>query len=184
MVDKPRLAIDIYNEYVREDNSVYWPDDKEERALLARALFGRELMSDFDYSIKYYIDFLENVEPTKPFTRKNQLHHKDTYFRSNMQTLNPKQKQAIRDLVLEIMYGSFFSPLVTLDQGYFGKFDLQLEPFDEDENSGISLFSFLPDELHDELNDWIVSFSEFANEIVELVQHPKGFWHFQPVKTY
>lgn len=179
MINKPRLSIDIYNQYVQYGRSVLWPDDPKERALLARALFGRELMYKFDYWIKHAIDLLVNPEPSTPFPRRNKVYLEEKNYRENLRTLNADQKQAVRNLIRKTANGILFGILVTLDQSCFGKFDLTLTPSQTIENSSISLFADLPEGLHDELNDWIISFSEFSDEIVELVQHPKGWWHFQ-----
>ncbi len=184
MIDKPRLSIDIYNQYVRDDHVVQWPDDPKERALLARALFGRQLIARFDSRMKWAIDFLENPEPQEPFPRNNRFSIEDDYFRKNLHALESHQKKVLQDLIRTTVVGMLFSALVAVDQSPFGKYDLLLTPSQKVENPHISLFTALPDELHDELNDWIISFSEFADEIVELVQHPKGWWQFQPKESF
>ncbi len=184
MVDKPRLSIDIYNQYVNEDEVVQWPNDPNERALLARALLGRELMAKFDSRMRWAINFLENSQPQEPFPRKSSLGLEDDYFRQHLYPLETGQKKVVRDLIGKSMVGALFSMLVTLDQSSFGEYDLMLTPSQTVENSNTSLFTALPDELHDELNDWIISFSDFADEIVELVQHPKGWWQFQPKESF
>lgn len=189
MVEKSRLSIDIYNQYVSRDGSVLWPDDLEEQIYLARAILGRELIAVFDLWIEHANDLIENPEPKKPFLRPNKAYREDAYFRNNLGTLEPKQKKAVRDLIRTTVSGVLFSTLVTLDQGDYGKYDLLLKPFSEkpfisEKTDGISLFTNLPDELHDELNDWIISFSKFLDEILELIQHPKGWWQFQPIEFY
>lgn len=180
MVEKPRLSIDIYNQYVEDDHVVQWPDDPTERVLLARALFGRQLIAKFDSWIKHALDFLENPARQESFQRNSKIDLENKYFRAGLQNLEPAQNKVIRDLICTTVQGMLFSALVTLDQSPFGKYELLLMPSQTKDSSGISLFTDLPDQLHDELNDWIVSFSGFSNEIVELVQHPKGWWQFQP----
>jgi hypothetical protein len=184
MGNKPRLSIDIYNQYFKDDNLIEWPDDQKEQALLARALFGRQLIAKFDYWLRHAIDLLENPEPKKPFPRHNIVDLEDHYFRGNMQTLEPNQQKAVRDLIRTTVHGVLFSALIILDQSPFGKYDLRLTPSQTTENSGISLFMDLPDELHDELNDWIISFSDYSDEIVELVQHSQGWWQFQIKESF
>jgi hypothetical protein len=105
MTDKPRLSIDIYKQYVTNDKTVLWPDDPGEKALLARALFGQELIAEFDYWVRHSIDFLNNSKPQEPFHRHNQAYQEDVYFRGNLQTLDPKQKQVVRDLVRTTIRG-------------------------------------------------------------------------------
>ena len=183
MAPKTRLSIDIYNQYVQDDNLVQWPDDPKERALLARALFGRQLIAKFDLQMKRAIDLLiEN--PSEPFRRRNRVKLEEDYFRQNLPVLESRQKKAIRDLIRTTVVGMLFSTLVTLDHSPFGKYDLILTPSQPINNPGVSLFTALPDGLPDELYDWIISFSDFADEIVALVQHPKGWWQFQPKESY
>jgi hypothetical protein len=184
MVDKPRLSIDIYNQYVNDDELVQWPNDPNERALLARALLGKELIAEFDSQMRWAIDFLENSQRQEPVPRKNRISLEDDYLRENLHPLETRQKKMVRDLLRKSMVGMLFSMLVTLDQSSFGNYDLVLSPAQTIDHSSTSLFTALPDELHDELNDWIVSFSDFADEIVELVEHPKGWWQFQPKESY
>src|SRR4030095_16843446 len=184
MVDKPRLSIDIYNQYVQDDDAIQWPDDPKEQAFLARALFGRQLIAKFDYRMKWAIDFLENPQGQEAFLRQNRISLEDDYFRENLNTLESLQKKVVRDLIRSTIVGMLFSALVTVDQSSFGKYDLILTPSQTTDNSSISLLTALPDELHDELNDWIISFSDFADEIVELVQHPQGWWQFQPKGSF
>ena len=134
--------------------------------------------------MKRLINLLENPQPREPSLRQNRIKLEDDYFQENLHILESHQKRVVRDLIRTTVIGMLFAALVTLDQSPFGKYDLILTPSQTAENPGVSLFTALPDELHDELNDWIISFSDFANEIVELVQHPEGWWQFQPKESF
>src|SRR5215510_9322856 len=123
MVDKPRLSIDIYKKYVQGDR-VQWPDDPKEQALLARALLGKELIAKFDSQMRRAIDFLENPQRQEPFRRKSKMSLEDDYLRENLNPLEIRQKQVVRDLIRKSMVGVLFSIMVTLDQSLFGKYDL------------------------------------------------------------
>ena len=184
MADKPRLAIDIYNQYVRKDDSVEWPDDPHEQALIARARHGREIIANFDFWIKQAVDFLDRSDSQKPFPRKNVPYLIDKYYRERLKTLNTDQKRAVRNLLIMMASGILFSDLVALDQTPDGEYDLILKRSKGKYKHEISLFNDLPDELHDELNDWIVSFSEYSGEMIEFIQRSDGHWQFRPVEYY
>ena len=70
-----------------------------------------------------------------------------------------------------------FSNLVALDQCHFGDFNFSLKIKGSEKE-----ISILPDplnDLHDELNDWLISFSKYGDEILELIETKVG-WQFQP----
>ncbi len=175
MVEKPLLASDIYAKYVGEDGDVTWPEDPAERMLLARALYGRELIGDFDYWLDHAIDLIENPEPARPFERENELSRKDRYFREHLSTLTDDQKRAVRNLVRSTVHGAIFSMLVNVDQSGNGDYKLTLSPRYTDLT--VLIAPDPPNDLHDELDDWILSFSKFADEILGLREGKWG-WEF------
>ena len=72
--DMPTLARDIYAKYVSDQGEISWPENGQERALLARALYGKQLISTFDYWFGHAIDLIENPRPSKSFPRKNEAY--------------------------------------------------------------------------------------------------------------
>lgn len=184
MGDRPTLAGDIYTRYVREDNEITWPQDGQERVRLARALYGKQLIGTFDYWFSHALDLIENAEPAKPFPRKNEAYKKDAYFRNRLSTLSAEQKQVVRHLIRTTAYGVLFGVLVDIDQSDYGEFTLALKPGAVAGNG--QTIQLAPDEendLHDELRDWILSFSRYADEITELVEI-KGGWQLQDKEFY
>jgi hypothetical protein len=174
--NRPVLARDIYEKYVSDKGEIDWPEDSKERELLARALYGKELISTFDYWFSHAVDLIENPRPSKSFPRKNDAYKQDKYIRDGFSTLSLEQKQVVRDLVRRIVHGVLFGVLVDLDQSHYGEYELSLKPQRvEGNDQTIKITLDKPEELHDELNDWVLSFSKFADEIAELIE-VKGGW--------
>jgi hypothetical protein len=180
MNEKPILAFNTFSKYVRDDRDISWPDSSKERMQLARALYGKQLIHTFDYWLKHAIDLLENSTPSEePIRRTSKLYRQEKYFRDRLATLSPEQRQTVRHLILTLAHGLLFGSLVDIDQGDYGEFILAMKP--KEAQTGKHVIQIAPDviqELHDELDDWILSFSQFADEITELVPI-KGGWQFQ-----
>src|SRR5262249_20684230 len=145
--DMPTLARDIYAKYVSDKGEISWPENGQERALLARALYGKQLISTFDYWFGHAIDLIENPRPSKSFPRKNEAYKKDKYFRGGLSTLSVEQKQVVRDLVRTIAHGVLFGALVDLDQSYYGEYELALKPRKVEGNDQTIIIA--PDEPND-----------------------------------
>ncbi len=180
MDERPNLALDTFNKWVRDNSDVAWPDSAEEQMQLARALYGKQLIHTFDYWIKYVIDLLENPAPSEELIRQTSaLSRQEKYFRSKLATLSPEQRQTVRHLILTIAHGLMFGSLVDIDQGDYGEHILAMKP--KGTQAGKHAIQIAPDafqELHDDLDDWILSFSQFADEITELVPI-NDRWQFQ-----
>lgn len=184
MENRPPLARDIYERYVTATGDVTWPDDDQERTLLARALYGRQLVDTLDCWLSHVIDLVENPEPAEPFLRRNEAYEKDKYFRDRFTTLSAEQKLAVRNPVYTIAHGLLFSVLVDVDRGDYGTIVLGLIP--RNKENEVQAVQIAPGEcfdLHDELNDWILSFSRFADQLVELTEL-KGAWQLGPKRFY
>ncbi len=183
MGDRPTLARDIYTNYVSDEGEIAWPVDSQECALLARVLYGKQLISTFDYWFSRAIDLIENSGPPTPFPRKNEAYKEDKYFRDKLSTLSVEQKQVVRNLVRTITHGVLFGVLADFDQSDYGEYELALKPGGVESNGQTVSVAPNKHDLHDELNDWILSFSKFADEITELIEI-KGGWQFQIKEFY
>lgn len=182
MKNLPTLARDIYAEHINEKGEVVWPERGEDRSELARVLYGRQLVDTFDYWFSHAIDLIENPQPQKVFPRKNEAYKEDKYFRDQLSTLSDEQKLVVRNLVQTIAHGILFGTLVDLDQGDYGEVELTMKLGERDDQT-VRVTPDKPVELHDELSDWVLSFSKFADEIAELVETKYG-WEFQRKKFY
>lgn len=177
MSGKPLLPKDIYEKYVSKDGHVTIPSDESEKKLLGRTLLGKELIGKFDYWLGLAIELI--LKEPKATKKPNLIEKNSIYFHQNFKDLSDIQKKAIENLVREISLGVLFSNLVTLDQFHFGKFHFSLKIRDSETEVPILDDSLLLDDLHDELNEWIISFSKYSDEILELVEKKTG-WQFQP----
>lgn len=174
--DRPALARNVYTKYVSDEGEIVWPEDSQERVLFARVLYGKQLISTFDYWFSRAVDLIENPAPPKPFQRKNEAYKEDKYFRDRFSTLSAEQKQVVRHLVRTIAHGILFGVLVDLDQSYYGEYEIALKPRKVRGNDqAIRIAPDVPNDLHNELNDWILSFSKFADEIAELIEINGGW---------
>ena len=178
----PTLARDIYAEHINEKGEAVWPEKSEERSELARVLYGKQLIATFDYWFNHAIDLIENPQPKKSFHRKNEAYKRDRYFRDRLSTLSNEQKQTVRNLVREVAHGILFGMLVDIDQSNYGEIEIAMR-LSEDNNELVKIAPDQPIELHDELNNWVISFSKFAYEIAELVETKYG-WEIQLKKFY
>jgi hypothetical protein len=176
MSSRPLLARDIYEKYVSIDNQIKIPDDDNEKRLLARAILGKELIARFDYWLTYGIDLVFDELKISKFGQQSILEKRKAYFYNNFHLLTDTQKAAIRYLVRYISNGILFSNLVALDQPHFGNYNFMLKISGSE--TEISILSDPLNDLHDELNNWLISFSKYGDEIVELVETKSG-WQFK-----
>ena len=169
--------------YVDDEGTVHWPESRQEQTQLARALFGRSLMQSFDYWLDNAIDYLDNPEPEQPFPRKNEAFREDQYFRSELTTLTDRQARAVRSLIQDAMHGVLFSMLVAMDQPQPGEAARIFIAKDEESEAAHNLVPLLhedEDDLHDCLAEWMLSFSSYAEEMVEHSRSAEEAWEIGP----
>ena len=130
---------------------------------MARALLGSALTHTLDYWIAIAIDKIENPQPAKPYIRDNDLSRRDRYFRDAFSKLDTNAKEAVQKLICDTLSGLLFSVLVDFDQFDFGKLSISLLP--KTDNPTPIEVTVPTEELHDEFNDWITSFSRFKDKL-------------------
>jgi hypothetical protein len=157
---------DIIKKYLKSDfGDIEIPDNDQEKFKLARALLGSSIVHRLDYWLDIAKDYVENKEPKEPFVRVNELSRKDKIFRETFSKLDNETKAVIIKLVNATTTGIVFSLLTNFDQFDFGDLTISLKPKSTD-STEIKISSDLED-LHDELSEWIYSFSKFKDELVE-----------------
>ena len=157
---------DILKKYLKSDiRDIEIPENDQEKLKLARALFGYSIVDQLDCWLAIARDYIENKEPKEPFVRVNELSRKDKLFRETFSKLDAETKAIIIKLVNSTMTGIVFSLLTKLDQFDFGELKISLKPKSTD-CTEIKISSDSED-LHDELSEWIYSFSNFKDELVE-----------------
>ena len=187
MTNAPSVYVspaEIYAKYVDADSNVTWPEDPREKTLLARAIFGKWLIGKFDSLIDEGFDFIENPAPNRTYSRRNMVAKRDEYFRAGFKNLSAEQKAVVKQLMFEMIEGTLFSTLVTLDQTRYGQYLLSLQTNGAD-GAG-EIIPIAPDnymELHEELNEWILRFSKHSSQLLEVIDI-KGGQQFSPIRPY
>ncbi len=148
------------------------PNDEEEKIKLARALVGLSIVNRLDYWLDYAKDYIDNDKPKKPFLRDNELSRKDKFFRDTFSKLDNETKEAVLKLIHSTVTGVVFSMLTNFDQFDFGELILSLKPKSVDKTE-IKISSDL-DDLHDELSEWIYTFSKFKDDLVAKEENNLG----------
>ena len=157
---------DIIKKYLKTQfGEIEVPIDSQEKIELARALLGSSIVEHLDYWLDYAKDLVENKETKEPFSRVNEYTRKDKSFRDTFSKLDQATKAEIIKLINTTATGIVFSLLVNFDQFDFGELILSLKP-----KSTIKTEIKISSDtaaLHDELTQWIFTFSKFKDELVE-----------------
>ena len=156
---------DIIRKYLKSDfGDIEVPTDEEEKIKLARTLFGSSITNTLDYWIDYAKDLIDNDNPKEPFIRDNEVSRKDKHFRDTLSKLDNETKKIIIKLINSTATGIVFSLLTNFDQFDFGELTISLKP-KADDKTEIKISSDMED-LHDELSEWIYTFSKFKDDLV------------------
>ena len=167
------LMNEIINKYLNNDRGeIQIPADNEERHKLVRALIGFSFTKRLDYWLDFARDYVENSAPKEPFVRDNELSKKDRLLRDTLSKLDDHTKKVLIRLIDSTATGVLFSILTDMDQFGFGKIILSLRP-KSDDGTQIEISSETED-LHDELAEWIYSFSKFKAELVDVEEGKYG----------
>ena len=157
---------DIIKKYLKTDfGDLEIPDSDQEKLKLARALLGSSIVHGLDYWLDIAKDYVENKDPKEPFLRDNEFSRKDKTFRDTFSKLDKETKEVIIKLVNSTATGIVFSLLTSLDQFDYGDLTLSLKPKSA-EPTEIKISSDT-EGLHDNLSEWIYTFSKFKDDLVE-----------------
>ena len=186
MTSQPELARDLITKATARGEGLSWPTDPTDQARLARSFLGRQTVARLDNSIEWADDLLrrQNGDEPRP-ARRNELVKRREYFQAELAELTDAQRRAIHHLIREAATMTLFGILVGIDQPDLGEIRVELAP--DPESLEAHSIRMAPDpqlpDLHDELQDWILSFSKYRDEQVSLEQTRLG-WQFAPVKYY
>ena len=157
---------DIIKKYLKPDSGdIEIPDTEKEKLKLARALLGYSIVHKLDYWLDTAKDFVENKEPKESLLRDNEFSRNDKTFRDTFTKLDKRTQELIIKLVNSTATGIIFSMLTNIDQFDFGELTLSLKPKSA-ETTVIKISSDTQD-LHDDLAEWIYTFSKFKDDLVE-----------------
>ncbi len=157
---------ELIEKYVADKfGNINIPESEEEKQKLARALLGISLISNLDNWLSSAFNLVDNPEPETPFSRENAASKKDIAFRMAFASLDNEGKDKIKKLIADTTTGMLFSTLISVDQFDFGELQIKLVP---KKLSGAteewSVTNKLED-LHDELPEWIESFSRHQEKL-------------------
>jgi hypothetical protein len=156
---------EIIQKYLKDSSGeIYVPSNQDEKTKLARALLGYSIVKNLDYWLDIAKDYLQNDFSREAFLRDNELSRKDKMFRDTFSKLDTATKETILTLINSTATGIVFGLLTNFDQFDFGQLILSLKP-KSSETTAIEISSDIED-LHDELAEWIYSFSKLKDELV------------------
>lgn len=121
--------------------------------------------TSLDYWLDFAVDKLENPLPETPYTRENEYAKKDRSLREPFASFDKGSKEAVVKLLSATVTGLLFSILTDFDQFDFGELSIKL--LTKSENPISIDITAPPEELHDDLNEWIYLFSKYKELLVE-----------------
>jgi hypothetical protein len=157
------LAEKFLREHVDESNAVKWPEDDAAKVDVAQTLLGMWFVGESDYWYKYAEDVVVNPQPPTPYAHPplNDAEQKDRAYREAFATLDETQREAVLRLLQNVVEGTAFSCLVTLDQFAHAKVVVELRNREGEPpyrvqavpgNDGVG--------IHERWHEWLIDFSE------------------------
>ena len=147
--------------WMDEADKMIWPSDTEGRERMARGLFGIEMVSSVDYWRMLAEDELDDTFKA-PWAASpgKKLHPDEVARREALKTLNEEQRQAVRDLLDQLVTGELHSFCTALDRTLGGT-TITIHPPDRNEakNEPVEIHSSGQDEWMYEQFQWLKDFS-------------------------
>ncbi len=146
--------------HLDEGNGVRWPSGDAAKTDVAQTLLGIHCVGTCDYWYQFAADLIQNPQPEKPYVRAwNDAAKKDRAYREAFSTFNDEQKQVVLRLLRQVVNGTMYSALVTLDQ--FPHADVVIQ-FVNREDDAVYTVQVLPGEfnLHERWHQWVKEFSD------------------------
>lgn len=142
-------------ELMDEAGNMNWPPDVEGRQQMARALMGIELISSVDYWLLLADDALDDTyKAPEASPDKKKLPSKHAVLK----TLNPEQREAVRELLRKTVKGEFHSFCVALDQRLGGA-TISVQPPDLPDTEPLETHSPEHEEMRVDQIRWLKDFS-------------------------
>jgi hypothetical protein len=166
----PEFARYVYDRHVDDKGRPNWPESPGDRRHLARALLGFWLASELDAEIELARKLIEIPEPFEVVHQERGKDVEAEYFRAELSSLTESQRRAVLSLVQNTAYGILFRLLTTMDgvTGYEPIYSfLSTGPKWEPPQDLVPLTDKGLEELHDCLGGWLLSFSKYADDLVE-----------------
>jgi hypothetical protein len=149
--------------WMDEADKMIWPQDVEACQKMARGLFGCELVSRMDNWMLIAEDQLDDTYLAPWASPDKKPLPGVAPRREILRTLNPEQREGVRELLRHAIKGELFSILTAFDQTLGGSTISIAKP--EDSHCGrLEIHSADQPELHDELHQWLEDFSIIFGE--------------------
>ena len=123
-------------------------------------------VGDCDYWYGYARDLVVNAQPPEPYVRAwSEVAKKDRAYREAFATLNDEQREAVLRLVRNVVEGTMFSALVTLDQFAHANVVVELRNRDEE---AVYRVQAVPGQhgfgIHERWHEWVTDFSSRSSD--------------------
>jgi hypothetical protein len=146
------------NGWMDEGDETTWPPDVEGCEKMARGLFGIELVSNVDYWTLVAEDELDGTHQAPWAGSNKKTRPEEVRRREIFKTLNPEQREAVRDLLRCALKGELFSFCVSLDQTLGGS-TISIHNPNGDHGGRLEIHSPSKEELHHDQYQWLEDFS-------------------------
>ena len=173
---------ELLGDDIKKRSDVKLPEDVNERKKYGRALMGLELISKFDSWIDHGLEHLDSEVPKIP-KRNIKMFNQEKKLRELLTSLNDDQKEAVQYLIKNLLHGMLFITLGYFDQPTLSDaVEITLKNKIGDDIVEIPINSDSCIDLHDELLNWIYSFSRYKDDFFVVSKEndsycfsPKGF---------
>jgi hypothetical protein len=144
--------------WMDEGDEMTWPQDVDACQKMARGLFGIELVSNVDYWTLIAEDELDDTHQAPWASPNKKTRPGGANGREIFKTLNPEQREAVRELLRYTSKGELFSFCVSLDQALGGS-AVSIKNPNDTQGGRLEIHSLSQDELHNEQGQWLEDFS-------------------------
>ena|SRR5438477_4585496 len=161
------MAFDEFKKLLDQYTSTHpinWPQDQKTREQLCRALLGAELVGDMDRILDRVNDWLEKPESPPTLRLGNELSQRDRRYRSSVVGLSEEHREAVRGIARYVVSAALFRAMVAIDQFPACRCRLVCTPRSEAAEVSREI-QVAPNsmDLHDDLVEWILEFSRYAD---------------------
>lgn len=144
--------------WMNDAGGMVWPEDLQERQNMARGLLGLEIVGNVDYWTLLAEDEVYNTFEAPWSSPERTQQPEEEQRRVVFQTLNPEQREAVRELLHRAMTGNLHSLCAALDQK-LGGVTLRLDQPEDGHGEALEIHSPQQDELRYEQYQWLEDFS-------------------------
>lgn len=158
--------------------TIIWPQEQEKQEELARAIYGKGLISTLDYWVSYMLDLLYGTDKTHEYSPHTLTYQLYMPIREGLSRLDPLQQHVVATVIRHLASSILFASQVSLDQAVPGyATTVILAPITESDRSTSRpeiRLKMTRDDLHDYVGEWVWNFSKYADVLVERTEDQYG----------